>query len=323
MKKLLFATALFFSLNIHAIAQQEIEACNNFFQAGNYERAIQMGEIAVKKYPDDVRAHYCLGKAYHATGELKLALASFMQAEKLTQDKKNLVFIYNMIGGVYDDIGNLDDALFYYFRALNLAKELGDKEYEATLLNNIGGIYKDKGDYDKALSYYEDSLSLKQSEIDKAPTYNNIAVLYTEKGENEKALEYFFKALDIRERYGDYHGAARTLLNIGEVYRKVKDYEKAEQYLFEGLSRIRRVGDKYWEGFGLECIGWLYKDLGNRQKAIEYFTSAYNLYKSIGAERRMRAVREELLKLGVDPEKPSVEQKQEQKTNEKQKKKGK
>jgi len=91
MKKLLFAILFFFSLKIHALALEEIEACSNFLKAGDYERAIRMGEIAVKKYPGNAYAYLCLGTAYYATGELKLALASFMQAERLTQDKETLM----------------------------------------------------------------------------------------------------------------------------------------------------------------------------------------------------------------------------------------
>jgi len=320
-KKLLFVIVLFFSLNAHAFAQREVEACENFFKASDYKRAIQMGEVAIKKYPNDAYAHLCLGVAYLFTGELKLALASLMQAEKLTYDKEMLIDIYNSIGLVYDKVGYLDDALFYYFKALTLAKELERKDWEVILLDNIGGIYYYKGDYDKALKYYEESLNLEKNEKEKAKIYNNIAVIYSEKGEYEKALEYLFKALDVHERYGNYHSAAISILNIGSVYRRAKNYEKAERYLFEGLSMIRKIGDKYWEGVGLLYLGELYVDLENKQKAIEYLTSAYDLFKSIGADAYVYVSRKALLKLGVDPEKLSVEQKQERKTNENRKKK--
>ncbi len=313
MKKLLITTALILSLSVQAFAQQEIEACYNFLHAQDYERAIQVGEIAVKKYPNNVLAHLCLGRAYLRAGELKLALSSLMQAEKLTQDKEELLSVYNFIGRAHSSIGNLDDALFYYSRALNLAKDLEMKKYEALLLHNIAEIYYRKGDYDKALRYYEESLNLEEDEKEKAVAYNNIALVHCAQGDYEKALEYFFNALDIGERYGDYHRTATTMLNIGDTFRETKDYKKAEQYLFEGLNRIKRVGDKYLEGIGYKYLGWLYRDLENKQKAVEYFTLAYNIFKSIGAEGNMQEVREALLKLGVDPEKTAKEKKKEKK----------
>jgi len=37
---LLFVIVLFFSLNAHAFAQREVEACENFFKAKDYKREL-------------------------------------------------------------------------------------------------------------------------------------------------------------------------------------------------------------------------------------------------------------------------------------------
>ena len=46
--------------------------------------------------------------------------------------------------------GNYPQALDYYFKALKMAEDLGDKQLEAKTLGNIGIVYKDQGDYPKA-----------------------------------------------------------------------------------------------------------------------------------------------------------------------------
>jgi hypothetical protein len=63
----------FLSFKNIAYAQQEINACLTFIQAGDYKRAIEAGKLAVKKYPKNSKAYGCLGFAYYALGELKLA----------------------------------------------------------------------------------------------------------------------------------------------------------------------------------------------------------------------------------------------------------
>jgi tetratricopeptide (TPR) repeat protein len=65
----------------------------------------------------------------------------------------------------------------------------------------------------------------------------------------------------------------------------MKDYEKAEKYLLEGLEGVKKVGDKYWEAYGYKYLGWLYRDKGDKKTAKDYLTRAYDLFKSIGAER--------------------------------------
>jgi tetratricopeptide (TPR) repeat protein len=267
-----------------AYAETPIDACWNFNDAGDYKRAIEAGKLAIKKYPYNSYAYHCLGKAYYNIGELKLAYENMKKAESLTNNKEDLMYIYNGIGLILYKMGYLDDALLYYSRSLSLAKDLGNTAMQATLLNNIAGIYDDKGELDKALSYYEESLNLRTNEKDKAPIYNNIANIYSKKGDYQKAVEYFQKAIEISEKYGDYHGVSIGKLNLGDTYRKMKDYENAEKYLSEGLEGVKKVGDKFWEAYGYVYFAWLYRDKGDKKTARDYLTRAYNLFKSIGAE---------------------------------------
>ncbi|MBX0311199.1 MAG: tetratricopeptide repeat protein [Sulfurihydrogenibium sp.] len=288
MKKALTIFFLLLSLlafkNI-AYAQQEIYKCAVFNKAGDYEKAIEFGKLAVKKYPTSSDVYYCLGFAYLNLGELKLAYENMKKAESLANNEKALMYIYSHIGIILDRMGYPNDALLYYSRSLSLAKGLGNTDMQGFILNNIAGIHKDKGELDKALSYYEESLSLTTSEKDKAVIYGNIANIYYEKDDYQKAVKYLQKAIEIAEKYGDYHGTSMYKLNLGATYRKIKDYENAEKYLSEGLQDVIKIGDKYWIAMGCRYSGWLLKDKGGKKEAKECFTRAYNLFKSIGAKR--------------------------------------
>jgi len=268
-----------------AFAQPEVDACFNFYNAGDYKRAIEAGKKAVRKYPNNSLAHFCLGISYSQIGEFKLSLKHMKRAESLTSNKGDLMYIYNQIGMIYHKIGYLDDALLYHSRSLSLARDLGSKSMQASVLNNIAGIYYKKGELDKALDYYEESLRLQTDEKEKASTYNNMALICDKKGNYQKAVEYLQKAIEIDERYGDYHGASIEKLNLGDTYRRMKDYEKAEKYLLEGLEGVKKVGDNYSEAHGYKYLGLLYKDKGDKKTAKDYLTRAYNLFKSLGAER--------------------------------------
>jgi tetratricopeptide (TPR) repeat protein len=287
MKKAFSLLFIIFSLlafKNFAFAQPEVDACFNFYDAGDYKRSIEAGKVAVQKYPNNSYAHYCLGRSYSEVGEFKLALEHMKRAERLTSNKESLMRIYDWIGLIYWRMGYLDDAFLYFSRSLSLARDLGDRSMQAEVLNNIANIYRDKDELDKALGYYEESLRLQTDEKEKAATYNNIAIIYEDKGDYQKAVEYYQKAIETSERYGDYHGASIWKLNLGNTYRKMKDYEKAEKYISEGLEGVKKVGDKYWEAVGYHVLGWLYKDKGDKKTAKDYLTRAYNLFKSIGAE---------------------------------------
>ncbi len=287
---LLFIILSLLAFKNFAFAQPEVDACYNFLKAGDYKRSIEAGRVAVQKYPNNIDAHFCLGASYRMVGEFKLALEHMKRAESLTSDKKDLMYIYNQVGIIYEKMGYLDDALLYFSRSLSLARDLGNKSMQASALNNIAVIYDNKGELDKALSYYEESLRLEANEKEKATTYNNIALIYDEKGNYQKAVEYLQKAIEIGERYGDYRGASIRKLNLGNTYRKMRDYEKAEKYILEGLEGVKKVGDKYSEATGYVYLGWLYIDKGDEKTAKDYFTRAYDLFKSIGAEGKAKDV---------------------------------
>jgi len=280
-----------------AYAQQEIDACNTFNKAGDYKRAIEAGELAVKKYPENLNVYLCLGVTYYNVGELNLAYENAKKAESLTDNEKNLMYIYNLIGNILKRMGRLDDALLYFSRSLSLAKNLGDTDMQSTVLNNIATIYHERKELDKALSYYEESLSLQVNEKVKAGIYNNIAGIYSKKGDYQKVVQYYQKAIEIAEKYGDYHRVSMVKLNLGNTYRKMKDYENAEKYLSEGLEGVKKVGDKLWEATGNVYFGRLYKDKGDKKTAREYYNRAYNLFKSIGAEGNAQEVLNDIKKL--------------------------
>jgi len=275
-------------------AKTPIDACENFIDAGDYKRAIEAGKLAVKRYPKNSDAYFCLGLSYFSIGELKLAYENMKKAESLTNNKEDLVYIYSIIGQILNDMGYLNDALLYFSRSLNLAKDLDNTDMQASILNNIANVYNSKGEVDKALSYYEESLNLQTNEEEKAPTYNNIALIYYNKGDYKKAIKYFQKAVEISEKYGEYYVVFIYKLNLGETYRRMKDYENAEKYLSEGLEGVKNVGNKYWEATGYFYFGRLYKDRRDKRTAKEYYIRAYNLLKSIGAERIAQAVLNEM-----------------------------
>jgi tetratricopeptide (TPR) repeat protein len=275
-------------------SQSEINTCFNFINAGDYERAIKAGKSAVQKYPENPAAYYWLGEAYYKVGELNLAYENMKKAESLTNNKEDLMHIYNKIGLILLNMGNLDDAILYFMKSLTSAKELNNIDMQASILNNIANVYSSKGELDKALSYLEESLNLQTNEKEKAVTYSNIANIYSGKGDYQKAIQYFQKAIEIDEKYGDYHNASMYKLNLGNTYREMKDYENAEKYLSEGLEGVKRVGDKNWEATGYLYFGWLYRDKGDKKTAKEYHARAYNLFKSIGAEGYAQIVLNEM-----------------------------
>jgi len=295
MKKYFLALLLVFGL-VSVTYANEIEKCANYFKSQNYQLALQAGQKAVRFYPRSADAHFCLGKTYTKLGDFKLSIKELKTAEKLTNNKDVLGSIYSYIGGDYDNLGDLDNALLYYDRQLEIARDLNDKEGESEALNNIAGIYVKQGNYDKALEYYNKSLQLTSEPSSIATIYNNIATVYSGKGDSNKAVKYYKKAIEFAQKAGDYHGTALDMLNLGDTYTDLKNFSEAQYYLQKGLLMVQKLGDKYEEAFGYAHFGELYLAQNQESLAREYFTKAYNLFKAIGDNGDAQAVYETYLK---------------------------
>jgi len=295
MKKYFLALVLVFGL-VSVTYANEIEKCFNYLDSQNYQLAKQAGQNAVRIYPQVAGAHQCLGETYYYLGDFNLSIKELKTAEKLTNSKAALGVIYSAIGSDYDNLGDLNNALLYNDRVLEIARDLNNQKDESAALSNIGGIYKDQGNYDKALAYLNKSLQFTSDPSSIAIIYNNIATVYWAKGDNNKAVEYYKKAIEFAQKAGDYDGTAKYMLNLGNTYTDLKNFSEAQYYLQKGLLMMQKLGDKYWEAYGFKYFGKLYLAQNKKALSKEYFTKAYNLFKAIGDNGDAQGVYENYLK---------------------------
>ena len=135
-------------------------------------------------------------------------------------------------------IGQWQQTLDRWQRALVLYHQAGDRLEEAKTLINIGIIYGLLGDYAKALDYQTQSLDLTRELGDRAgeaKTLGNIGVIYQLLGDYAEALDYQIQSLDLTRELGDRAGEAKTLTNIGVIYEQMKD-ESAIAFYQESIA---------------------------------------------------------------------------------------
>jgi len=295
MKKFFLAFLLLLAF-IGISRADETEKCFYYFKYQNYQLALQSGKKAIKIDPKNTYAHVCLGATYTKLGYFNLSIKELQIAEKFANNKLDLDVIYSILGGDYDSMGDFNNAVLYYTKELNIAKDLNNADKESRALNNIATIYARQGYYDKALEYFNKSLQLKTNPSSIALTYSNIGTIYSQKGDNVKAVEYFKKAVDIAQKSGDYHGAAMHMINLGDTYIDLRNFSKAGYYLTQGLELMHKLGDKYSEAYAYVSLGKLYMVQNKKDLAKEYFTKAYNLFKATGNNNKAQEVYESYLK---------------------------
>lgn len=191
----------------------------------------------------------------------------------------------NNKGYLFNNLGDINQALDYFIQSLKIQEQIGDKSGQSYSLNNIGFIYNSQKQYLKALEYYVKSYHLQAQLGDKhgqSQSLSNIGNVYDRTGSLKKALYYYFKGLKIRRDINDKQGMGYSMQNIGTVYFNQKNYSSARYYLIKSLELRREIDDAQGISYSLFSLGKIYLEENNIQQAQKYCLEALELAQKMG-----------------------------------------
>ncbi len=187
--------------------------------------------------------------AMSCKGQYSTALREYRRAIDMFP---NFIEAYNNIGEIYSRMGDRDEAISTYLRALNI-----DRHHK--ILLNLGVEYYNRRDYNAALKYFSESLTRDQNFIE-GNFYTGM--VYFNLKNYQMAEKYFLKVIGIDVR----HLKSNYLLSY--IYYEWKDYTKA----LSCLDNIRDIADDLQ--FVNKYYGFCHYHLGHFEKAVEYLQVA-------------------------------------------------
>ncbi len=192
-----------------------------------------------------------MGDLYATENNLQPAINYYLISEKLFKeqgDKKEIAMIFSKLGRMYyNNNFELDKALSYYNKMMDIALELNDEKLLATSYHNLGGLFLSFKDNDKANNYYNKLLTISEKLNDKAgiaSALNNIGEIDRIKGNYKKALDYYKQSLVMHEQLHDLRRIAINLENIGSTYDAMGNPSEALKYYKQSLLHYRVANDQ-------------------------------------------------------------------------------
>jgi CHAT domain-containing protein/tetratricopeptide (TPR) repeat protein len=219
---------------------------------------------------------------------LRKAVAKYeesLEIRRAIEDRRGEAVTLNIIGVIYDLLGEKQKAIEYFNRALPVSQAAGDRAREARTLNNIALVYRSLGDNQKAIDYHNQALRVSQVARDRmveGETLNMIGRIQDYLGDKQKALHYYTEALLIFRAAGNRWDEAAILNNIGKIYADLGDKVRAIDYYDHALAVSRAAHNRSVEATTLGNIGMVHADSGDKRKAIDYFTQALSISQAIG-----------------------------------------
>lgn len=181
------------------------------------------------------------------------------------------------------NLGQIDEAVTYYQRAVEKFRVIHDLVQMAPCLGNLGILHSRKSENEKALGYLEEANAcFKELGNMKAVAagYNNMGTIYCDMGEMDRALEYHYDALKIEESQGNTYGMANNLNSMGNVHSMLKDYSKALVHYRRAKKLFEEIGHRKRVAVCISNIGATYESMGKNEQALSQYQESYAIRKS-------------------------------------------
>jgi len=277
-KSILIATIMVFALvGIYSCKSVETTSAMLHNQHGQYELAIKLAKLALKKNPNDAEAHFQLGVSYSFTDSVGKAYEEFMIAKRLDPKKTKLVednikhnWVVKFNEGITESQSeNLEGAA----KAFEQATQADPRNVKGWL--NLSKVYYLLSDTDSTYlekSYVAvDTLMAKISRDD--PEYSDALALagkiMVRKGERDKALEIFDKLLT--EDPANFSAVE----DVGTEFLVKEDYENAAPFLKMAIEARRRAQTESFDAY--YNLGLCYYNMQKYIKSVEAYREAVQL----------------------------------------------
>ena len=185
------------------------------------------------------------------TVEAMALLKSIEMEVSSSFDFQNKLAFYSEMGLNAYYQKNLQDAVEYFKKGLEIAISENDGENMANLYSHMAMTFSDIGRHDMAIDYfkksYEQVLAAHSgNDLRIAKSLNNLAIAYQRDKQYDQSIWYNQKSFELRQKINDKLGMAFSYSNMAVAYQAQNDLENTKKYLSKSLELFDEVG--YLEG---------------------------------------------------------------------------
>ena len=156
-----------------------------------------------------------LANSWNQGNRYRETVAICRQTLEIWEDRQ----ISHALAYAEDDLGEIENCLVNYQRAIDLCPESEQKEL-ATLMHNKAIVLHNQGNVDGAIALYEESLQIQRAIGNQqgiAATLHEIATVYRNQDNVDGAIALYEESLQIKRAIGNVQGIASTLAMLAQI----------------------------------------------------------------------------------------------------------
>ncbi|UII33066.1 tetratricopeptide repeat protein [Fulvivirga ulvae] len=249
--------------------------------------SIQFNTVAQEKeVSDSVKSDQLLKEAQDLLKQnsVDLAISAARNAYELAKKASYLTGEANssqVLGEAYTEKQEYNEALKYYFVAIQAFDLLNNPQMNISTLADIGSLYQNQDAQNQAITYFEKALK-KAYEIKSEPRLRivlleNIAYSYKQMEDYPHAMSTETKLLSEYERTGNKTKVVETYKELSLLSELNKQYRSALKYNTELAEVYQKDNDLVGLSSAYNNIGFIYKRTGDFKTSLDYFNKVTEL----------------------------------------------
>lgn len=183
-------------------AQRFYDAALDYFEQGQYGKALEHIQKAIEKSPNNPDFHSTRGIFLHKMNDMPGAAGAYREALKISPSH---VFSHYNLGLILMKLGKTMDAIHEWEAVIRFHPQDVDATFNIAVALNHIGRRKD------AMTFYERVLSLKNDHVQ---THQNLGLLYRDERQYAKAKHHLRKLKELDATYSEVVNA--ELLKVDE-----------------------------------------------------------------------------------------------------------
>lgn len=182
-------------------------------------------------------------------------------------------------------------------KALTKAIQLNENNLIALSYNSIGGVYEEILEIEKALGYYDKAIQYSdkaKNDTLKIWFYNNIGNIYLyRKNDAKTGIAYYLKSIEYADQFKEEASKVLTKINLAWAYFQQNEYKKAIENVDFAEKNIELMKYPDTEAYLNLLLGLKYSHLNNDELVEYHFQKAIEISKTNQLDSYLSDIHEE------------------------------
>lgn len=243
-----------------------------------YQQAIATGQKYQLDEQHFFQPYLYAGNALYFLQRMDSSIYYLKQAEKILNKHPELAEagrLYNAFGAIYFELGNYQQSVNYFSKAMDEVREVAGESSEAVMAfqSNIASALRHLQAYDSAIHIYR---TLLPRAADPNEVYINLGTTYLEQHQADSALYYLLQVDEAgtERRVVLHNKMAQAYYLKGEGAQAIASLEKSLR--LQQDEENRATNDRL--GFTLRLYGDVLRKNKDYEKALPYYQRAIRAY---------------------------------------------